>query len=290
MTSAVRDAANGAEFAAPRGATRLGSRAHADRRRGGALTFAGAIARATEEDDAGPGDRHRRRSTELVIGVGGEVTFHVSTQVGVVRHAERHLHSDPPHRRAGRAARATCAASSRSAPRACAKRSPSPGTPTQCAAIDLALEQYDPARVEGHNLTRERLASCCDALRAPASRAPASSRARSRPRPVIVAGIAILLEVLRRFGLQQVEVSEHDILFGLALSTLPTPESSPECPSMDMCSIASATSRWRISCRKGGRASRRRPRHIGPAMPHHRRLPPSGPPNRPHQGTYPCPS
>jgi len=35
--------------------------------------------------------------------------------------------------------------------------------------------------------------------------------------PVIVAGIAILLEVLDFFGLDRVEASEHDILWGVAL-------------------------------------------------------------------------
>jgi exopolyphosphatase/guanosine-5'-triphosphate,3'-diphosphate pyrophosphatase len=35
--------------------------------------------------------------------------------------------------------------------------------------------------------------------------------------PAIVAGIAMLIEVLRAFGLDEVEVSEHDILRGAAL-------------------------------------------------------------------------
>ncbi len=35
--------------------------------------------------------------------------------------------------------------------------------------------------------------------------------------PTIVAGVAILLEVLRAFGLDSVEVSERDILWGVAL-------------------------------------------------------------------------
>jgi exopolyphosphatase/guanosine-5'-triphosphate,3'-diphosphate pyrophosphatase len=35
--------------------------------------------------------------------------------------------------------------------------------------------------------------------------------------PTIVAGVVILLEVLRLFDLQAVEVSEHDILRGAAL-------------------------------------------------------------------------
>ena len=32
----------------------------------------------------------------MVIGHGHEVGFHVSTQAGVVRQTERHLHDDPP--------------------------------------------------------------------------------------------------------------------------------------------------------------------------------------------------
>jgi len=35
--------------------------------------------------------------------------------------------------------------------------------------------------------------------------------------PVIVAGIVILLQVLEFFGLERVEASEHDILWGVAL-------------------------------------------------------------------------
>src|SRR6202044_285432 len=35
-------------------------------------------------------------STELVVGHGDRVDFHVSTQAGVVRQADRHIHSDPP--------------------------------------------------------------------------------------------------------------------------------------------------------------------------------------------------
>ena len=35
--------------------------------------------------------------------------------------------------------------------------------------------------------------------------------------PTIVAGVTVLLEVLATFGLDGVEVSEHDILWGVAL-------------------------------------------------------------------------
>ena len=35
--------------------------------------------------------------------------------------------------------------------------------------------------------------------------------------PTIVAGVVILIQVMRAFGLSEIEVSEHDILYGVAL-------------------------------------------------------------------------
>ena len=35
--------------------------------------------------------------------------------------------------------------------------------------------------------------------------------------PTIVAGVVILIQAMRAFGLQEIEVSEHDILYGAAL-------------------------------------------------------------------------
>ena len=35
--------------------------------------------------------------------------------------------------------------------------------------------------------------------------------------PTIVAGVVILIQVMRAFGLREIEVSEHDILWGAAL-------------------------------------------------------------------------
>ena len=35
--------------------------------------------------------------------------------------------------------------------------------------------------------------------------------------PTIVAGVVILIQVMRAFGLTEIEVSEHDILWGAAL-------------------------------------------------------------------------
>jgi exopolyphosphatase/guanosine-5'-triphosphate,3'-diphosphate pyrophosphatase len=226
MTSAVRDAANGAQFAdrvrrehGLEGRTLTGDEE-------AELTFRGATAGRAAEDgrllviDIGGG------STELVVGEGGEVAFHVSTQNGVVRHTERHLHDDPPPAEQMEAlsqavrhdfARVVPADVRASVTAAVAVA----GTATSTAAIDVGVEPYDPSRVEGHELSLGRLHEICDRLAA----LPLTER-RKVPglhpdrAPTIVAGVAILMQALDAFALESVEVSEHDILRGAALKMI----------------------------------------------------------------------
>src|SRR3712207_5012207 len=97
LTSAVRDASNGAQFTAlVRDRYGLDAQTISGDEEA-RLTYLGATAARDPRDpqpllvcDIGGG------STELVAGSSGAVEFHVSTQVGVVRHTERHLHDDPP--------------------------------------------------------------------------------------------------------------------------------------------------------------------------------------------------
>ena len=119
-------------------------------------------------------------STELVVGEHGEVDFHVSTQAGVVRHTERHIHSDPPQA----AELEALAADARSmidaaAPAAVRERAAAAvavaGTATACAAIDLELDPYDPARVEGHRLHAGTAGRSCGAGW-PRCRSPSAAR------------------------------------------------------------------------------------------------------------------
>ncbi len=96
------------------------------------------------------------------------------------------------------------------------------GTATQCAAIDLELEPYDSARVEGHVMTALLLGE----LRARLAALPLHERREVRGlhpdrAPVIVAGIILLTEALAAFGLELVEASERDILWGVALDGAP---------------------------------------------------------------------
>jgi exopolyphosphatase / guanosine-5'-triphosphate,3'-diphosphate pyrophosphatase len=224
MTSAVRDAANGAEFARA-----VGERWGFEPRiltgdEEARLTFLGATSQRDGGDptptlviDIGGG------STEFVLGTGHQVSFHVSNQAGVVRQTERHLHSDPP-------TPAECDALAWDVRSIFAdgvpvgyRRSVShaigvAGTATSMASIAKQLEPYDPDKVEGYvvsvaecRLILERLSGLTLEQR---RRVPGLHPDRA---PTIVAGVIILLETLALFGLHDFEVSENDILRGAAL-------------------------------------------------------------------------
>lgn len=223
LTSAVRDASNGAEFAA-RVREDYGLDARVLRGEEEAqLTFLGAMsgraapAEPTVVIDIGGG------STEFIVGRGREAGFHVSLPVGVVRMSERHIRSDPPHSpELQDLALDVRAALLDGLPPD--QRSPVrlgiavAGTATSAAAIDQELDPYDPARVHGYKL----MLATVEMLLARLADMDESERRRvvglhPNRAPTIVAGMIVLAEAMRAFELEQVEVSERDILYGGAL-------------------------------------------------------------------------
>jgi exopolyphosphatase/guanosine-5'-triphosphate,3'-diphosphate pyrophosphatase len=225
LTSAVRDAANGEEFANSV-RERYGLEPHiltGDEE--ASLTFLGAISERDPSDstrtlvvDIGGG------STELVIGSGRNTDFHVSTQAGVVRQTERHLHHDPPMPEElevlASAIRQIIADAVPAAERDAVEHGIAvAGTATQLAAIAQGLEPYDPDKVHGYVIEAGQAGEILGRL----ALVPLEQR-RETPgldparAPTIVAGVVILLQVLDLFGLDRVEVSEHDILRGAALT------------------------------------------------------------------------
>ena len=110
------------------------------------------------------------------------------------------------------------------------------GTVTTLAALDLGLETYDPERVHGHELSR----AAVDVQTARLASMTLEERARvvePGRAPVIVAGAAILTEVLDRYGLESIRASERDILHGAALAAaeLPEPEEGAAPPGAYTC-------------------------------------------------------
>jgi exopolyphosphatase/guanosine-5'-triphosphate,3'-diphosphate pyrophosphatase len=222
-TSAVRDAENGDAFVAElRERFDLSARV-LDGEEEARLTYLGATAeRATAEPalviDIGGG------STELIVGHGDRIHFHTSLQAGVVRHTERHIASDPPTTAELEAlasdVRALIDAAVSDRPEARAGKGIAvAGTPTSLAAVELELDPYDPEQVHGHILSLPAIQRDLSRLAA----APLPGRAaivglHPDRAPTIIAGVVILIEAMRAFGLEEVEVSEHDILYGAAIA------------------------------------------------------------------------
>ena len=110
------------------------------------------------------------------------------------------------------------------------------GTVTTIAALDLGLEQYDPERIHGHSITRAAVAEQTARLASMSVEERAQLVEPGRA-PVIVAGAAILSEVLDFYGLAAIEASERDILHGAALAAaeLPEPEEGAAPPGAYTC-------------------------------------------------------
>lgn len=222
-TSAVRDAVNGDAFIAE-----LRERFEMDARlltgeEEARLTYLGATAQREGDEtllvfDIGGG------STELIVGEGDDVKFQTSLQAGTIRHSERHLTSDPPDAHEledlahdvrqviDRAMEGQCRGDG------CLRAIAVAGTPTSMAAIDQELEPYDPSRVHGHRLAMPKVQRMLSRLAslplAERLRVPGLHPGRA---PTIVAGSVILVQVMRAFDLDEIEVSERDILHGSAL-------------------------------------------------------------------------
>jgi exopolyphosphatase/guanosine-5'-triphosphate,3'-diphosphate pyrophosphatase len=213
-TSAVRDAENGEAFLGEIEwsygfATKLAS---GDEEAELMLRGVGEIDPGTLVLDVGGG------STELVT-----PRERASVDVGSVRLTERLLHSDPPRIEELDA----CAAYIRG-------QLPVldvddavgvAGTITTLAALDLGLPAYDRERVDGHRLSLEGVARQLQRLAAlPVAerrKVPALEPERA---PVIVGGAVIVREVMAAYGLDELRVSERDILDGIAFEAAALPE------------------------------------------------------------------
>jgi exopolyphosphatase/guanosine-5'-triphosphate,3'-diphosphate pyrophosphatase len=218
-TSAVRDAENGEAF--------LGeiewSYAFKTRLLRGdeeaLLTFRGVsaggdVAPGTVVIDVGGG------STELILGGPDGIAFQTSLDLGCVRLTERFgtdfgaaaahvrdvLAGSVPHDVRPRAAIGVA------------------GTITTIATLDLGLEEEDPEIVHGHGLSAETVAAWTERLEGMSVEKIRGLRGMHPDRaPVIAAGAVVVRETLAYFGLEMLEVSEHDIMHGAALAAAELP-------------------------------------------------------------------
>ncbi|WP_299953646.1 Ppx/GppA phosphatase family protein [uncultured Modestobacter sp.] len=162
-------------------------------------------------------------STEFVLGDAAGVRAARSVDVGCVRLTERHLRSDPPPPDEVQAAEADV----RAALDLVAAEVPVgeaatlvglAGSVTTVAALALGLTAYDPAAIHGSRIpvgaVRSVTAGLLTATRARRAASPVMHPGRV---DVIGAGALVLRVIMDAFELEDVVVSEHDILDGIAL-------------------------------------------------------------------------
>lgn len=221
-TSATRDAGDGTEFM-ERAARVLGVAPEViSGTEEAELSYLGATASmgtrmATVVIDIGGG------STEFVYG-NGTATLATSVEIGSIRLTERSLPSRPASETELKEARAAAAE---------AFQAPSlPGSPeravgvagsfTSLAAIALDLPAYDRDRVHGSILTIAVIRGLIDRIAVLSVDETTTDFPSLDPKraPVILAGAILAEGALTAIAADQVTVSEHDLLDGLALTVL----------------------------------------------------------------------
>ncbi|MGW5055594.1 Ppx/GppA phosphatase family protein [Actinokineospora sp. NPDC004072] len=233
-TSATRDAANRDDFFTMT-AELLGAPAEViSGDEEARLSFTGAVGDLDPEDgpflvvDIGGG------STELVLGTWDGARAQVeaarSVDIGCVRITERALRSDPPT--AAEVAAADALAAEVLAPAFAAVPVAAArtwvgvaGTVTTLGALALKLSEYDSDAVHLSRLSAAQLAELADTLLASTHDERAANPVIHPGRVDVIGGGAVVLRALaaRVFAESPVEdivVSEHDILDGIALSLL----------------------------------------------------------------------
>jgi exopolyphosphatase/guanosine-5'-triphosphate,3'-diphosphate pyrophosphatase len=192
-----------------------------------ALSFTGAVGELDHDAtpfvvvDLGGG------STEVVVG-NRDVTASFSADIGCVRLTERCLHSDPPTATEIEQARAVVRDALSEALRVVPVEGARTwvgvaGTMTTLSALAQGMVTYDPDAIHLSRVGFDELLTVCDDLIAMTRKQRAALGPMHEGRVDVIGGGAIIVEELARelgsrAGIDELVVSEHDILDGIALS------------------------------------------------------------------------
>lgn len=166
-------------------------------------------------------------STEIVLGE-HEVVASYSADIGCVRLTERCLHSDPPTLQevstARRLVRERLEPALRTVPLELARTWVGlAGTMTTLSALAQSMTAYDAAAIHLSRVPGADLLEVCQRLIGMTRKQRAALAPMHPGRADVIGGGAIVVEELarelrERAGIDQLTVSEHDILDGIALS------------------------------------------------------------------------
>jgi exopolyphosphatase/guanosine-5'-triphosphate,3'-diphosphate pyrophosphatase len=161
-------------------------------------------------------------STEIVIGSGARVTSSNSIDIGSVRLTERILKNNPPSdialMNAGRLVRDYLQKIQSLLPTT--NIIGVAGTLTTLAALDLRIPEFDKNLVNRHTLTIEAIDRIFQELR-PLTLDLLKSYPQIHPSraDILLAGIIILRETLRKVNLSKITVSDRGLRYGIVLRT-----------------------------------------------------------------------
>jgi exopolyphosphatase/guanosine-5'-triphosphate,3'-diphosphate pyrophosphatase len=177
-------------------------------------------------------------STELLLADGPIIRGMVSTGLGAVKLSEECFPADPPDAEALAAARKI--ALTRLLRVRAGELPPwddgaalvgTAGTVTTLAAIDLRLDPYDPERVNGHRLRRDRVAALLQDLAAlPLPRRRQVRGLEPARADIIVGGTIICLAVMDALGFSHLLVSDGGLREGILLDLLDRVRARPSGP------------------------------------------------------------
>jgi exopolyphosphatase/guanosine-5'-triphosphate,3'-diphosphate pyrophosphatase len=221
-TSAVRDASNREEFLREI-KKKIGITVSViNGKKEAELTYLGAVSGLFGADtghsfavlDIGGG------STELTIGKGRVPTTMLSVDMGCVRLTERVLKTSPPTRHAFKEAELLLDDAFKNYPQLdeTTRLVGVAGTMTTLASLDLKLTSFDRHKLAGHNLTLMRVEQLLDELRFKnLDELRAYPQIHQDRADILLAGVLILVAVMRRVGAMKITVSDRGLRYGLAL-------------------------------------------------------------------------
>ena len=185
------------------------------------LTYVGALSEFPSEQegeyaviDIGGG------STEVITGTRSEVQSAMSLDIGCVRLTERFLNQTPPDPESLKRAVTMIREHSRSLPEMnrATRLVGVAGTVTTLAAIDLNLPHYDPLAVSGHVLPMTGIQQIFNRLSVKSlNELKAVPQIHIGRADIIVAGVVILIELMKLTGRDEITVSDRGLRYGLAL-------------------------------------------------------------------------
>jgi exopolyphosphatase / guanosine-5'-triphosphate,3'-diphosphate pyrophosphatase len=159
-------------------------------------------------------------STELVVGTGPTIVSAMSADIGSVRITERFLKINPPEYSAFINAEHFIENHiiDISPLSATTKLLGVAGTLTTLAALDLRLPEFDRTLIHGHVLTVSVIENIYQELRyLTLDQLKAYPQIHSARADILIAGILILLAILKKASSPQIIVSERGLRYGIAL-------------------------------------------------------------------------